>query len=505
MEVSENIILFAIPGLLDNLTEGIVILNEDYEIIFANNILCSLTGLSKESLLQKKLEDILPQEKDKLTSLFNSSDPGNSFIFYTNLERKDGSFYSARIRIVKSTEKNSEAIFFIYIKDNSQYQRVQRDIMRKALSIEHLSKSRKIRDGKLKASIYEILEMASRACNTQRTNAWIFNDDHSQIHCIGNFDSIQNKLVAQDDLPRIDMPKYFKLFETKKLIITNDALNDPQTAELLDSYLIPNNICSLMDIPIRIEGDIVGILCFEHTHTVRNWNLQEQKFGLVIAQMISLAIETSEKKKAYSKLEIAYKEQKVLLQEVHHRVKNNLSIIASLLNLQATKANDEYHQKLFFESRNRINSIAAVHELLYQSESYSNLNFKKYLQEILAILNKSLNVGNKKIVLKTDLEDVHLEVSTAIPLALIVNEIVTNSYKHAFNEVINGIIEITLMERDTIVFLTIKDNGPGFEIENISKNSIGLKIVNGLIAQIGATLKYENRPGVAYTISFKKT
>lgn len=505
METSENIILTALPGLLDNLTEGILILNEDFQIIFANNILSSLTGFSKESLLKKKLEDLLPHEKDKLNSLFNSSEPDNSFVFYTNLKRKDRSFYSARIRIIKSTDEDSEAAFFVYIKDNSSYQRVQRDIMRKALTIEHLSKSRKIRDGKLKTAVYEILEMASRACSTQRTNAWVFNDNHSQIHCIGNYDSVQNKLVAQDDLPRIDMPHYFKLFETKKLIITSDALNNPQTKELIDSYLIPNNICSLMDIPIRIEGDIVGVLCFEHTHTVREWNLQEQKFGLVIAQMISLALETSERKKAYSKLEIAYKEQKVLLQEVHHRVKNNLTIIASLLNLQATKANDEFHQKLFFESRNRINSIAAVHELLYQSASYANLNFKKYLQEILSTLKNSFSVGNKKIVLKTDFQDVHLEVSTAIPLALIVNEIVTNSYKHAFNEVIKGSIEITLLEKDQTVFLTIKDNGPGFEIENISKKSIGLEIVNGLVAQIGATLKCENRSGVAYTISFPKT
>lgn len=505
MKVLEKNVSSALPELLNNLTEGIFILDADNKIIFTNNLMSSLTGFPKEYLLQKKLTDILPDEKNNLHKLFNSYNPDNSNVFYTNLKRNGNSFYAARIRIVQNTDENPDARFFVFIKDNTPYKRVQKDIMKKALTIEHLSKSRKIRDGKFEDSIYEILEMASRAMNTQRTNAWIFNKNRTQIYCIGNFDSIQNKLVAQENLPRIDMPKYFKLFETKKIIITCDALNDPQTAELRDSYLIPKNIYSLMDIPIRIEGDIVGVLCFEHTNTVRDWNLQEQKFGFVTAQMISLAIETSENQKSHSKLKTAFNEQKVLLQEIHHRVKNNLTIIASLLSLQATKANDEYHQKLFFESRNRINSIAAIHELLYQSESYSNLNFKKYLQEILAVLKNSLSVGNKNIAIKTDLQDVHLEVSTAIPLALIVNEIVTNSYKHAFNEVINGTIEITLTEEDKTIFLTIKDNGPGFDPETVSEKSLGLEIVKGLLRQIGATLKYQNKSGVACIISFQKT
>ncbi|MGZ4033938.1 MAG: histidine kinase dimerization/phosphoacceptor domain -containing protein [Bacteroidia bacterium] len=505
MSFAEKNISSSFPTLLDNFTEGILILNKDHEVIFTSNLLNSMVGFSQEELLEKSLEDLFPENKDELKSIFQAAQYTESIVFYTKLKRKNHKLFVARIRIVKNTDKNSEEYFFLYIKDNTPYQRIRRDLLRKTLTVEQLSKSRKIRDGKLDLAIYEIVEMASRAMNTQRVNAWVFNEDHSEIHCIGNFDSVENKLIEQKDLPRIAMPNYFKLFETEKIIITSDAFNDKQTSELLEIYLKPHNIHSLMDIPIRIEGEMIGVVCFEHTNTVREWNLQEQKFGLVIAQMISLALETSEKQKIRIELEAALKEQKVLLQEVHHRVKNNLTIIASLLNLQANKAKDDYHKKLFYESRDRLNSIATVHQLLYQSKSYSSVNFKLYIEEILKNLYNSFSADNKKITIKKEINDVDLDVSTAIPLALIVNELVTNSYKHAFNKIKEGVIEVSLTENNKRVFLRIKDNGPGYDFNDISKSSVGLDILHGLIEQINATIKYDNQIGSVHDISFLKS
>lgn len=371
--------------------------------------------------------------------------------------------------------------------------------------IEQLSKSRKIRDGKLQDAIYEILETASHSLNTQRVNAWLFTSDHSEIHCIGNFDSIENKLVSQKSLPRIAMPHYFKLFETEKIIHTPDAFNSKQTAEMLEIYLKPHDIQSLMDIPIRIEGEIMGVVCFEHTKSPRVWTEEEQKFGLVIAQMLSLAVETNERMKVKSQLEASLNEQKVLLQEVHHRVKNNLTIISSLLNMQANKSKDDYHKKLFYESRDRLNSIATVHQLLYQSKSYSSVNFKEYLEEVLSSLQKSFSAENKKITIKKGINNVELDVSTCIPLALIVNELVTNSYKHAFNEKKEGTIEVSLIENNKKVFLRIKDSGPGYDFNIASESSIGLDIIHGLIEQINATLTYDSQAGSTYDISFTKS
>ncbi|MBL7883060.1 MAG: ATP-binding protein [Bacteroidia bacterium] len=371
-------------------------------------------------------------------------------------------------------------------------------------AIEELSKSRKIRDGKLEDAIYEILEKAATAIYTQRVNAWLYNADYSQIHCIGNYDLKKHQLVSQSDLPRVAMPKYFKLFETEKIIATHDAMNNPKTAELLNIYLKPNHIESLMDIPMRIEGEIIGVVCFENTETQHKWTDEEKKFGLVISQMVSLAVETNERLKVTQELKKSLEEQKVLLQEVHHRVKNNLTIVSSLLNLQSEKAKDQYHKGLFQDARSRVNSIATVHQLLYQSKSYSSINFKKYVHELLQHLSDSFVNSNKDIKIVSKITDVELPISIAIPLSLIVNELVTNSYKHAFKSKKEGIIELELTEHNNEVCLIIKDNGPGFDEKTAQKSSVGLEILDALIEQINAEVKHSNQNGSAYKIIFKK-
>ena len=489
-------------NILDHFTEGLIVLDAKHKIVFASNFMVSLIGFSKKEILEKTVEELFDDKKDELESLFAQADDVETTIFYTELKRKDHAQFTASVRLLKNTDKSSQAAFFLYIEDCSPVQKIRKDILRKTLTVEALSKSRKIRDGKFDEAIHEILEKASRAMNTQRVNAWMFTADYSEIHCIGNFDSVQNKFVMQGNLPRIAMPNYFRLFETEKIIITSDVYKDNKTAELLEFYLKPFNIRSLMDIPVRIEGEMIGVLCFEHTETPREWNLQEQKFGLVIAQMISLALETSEKLKIRTQLEHSLSEQKVLLQEVHHRVKNNLAIISSLMNLQAEKAKDDYHKRLFLESRNRLDSIAVVHELLYRSKSYSDINFKFYIEEILENLSNSFDSADKQISIIKGINDISLDVSTAIPLALIVNELVTNAYKHAFKGRKDGIIEISLMENNKRVFLRIKDNGPGFDPGTTERSSVGLDILESLISQIDAKMTYSNSGGSCYEISF---
>jgi two-component sensor histidine kinase len=300
------------------------------------------------------------------------------------------------------------------------------------------------------------------------------------------------------------MPLYFKAFENEEIIVANDALNDKKTAELFEFYLKPLDIQSLMDIPIRIEGQIIGVVCFENVGKPREWTYQEQKYGLVTAQMISLAIESNNKQKVKQELEIALNEKNVLLQEVNHRVKNNLSIVASLMNLQSEKSNDDYHKQLFMECRNRLESISSVHELVYKTKSYAHLNFKEYLIQIIQHIADSYK-SSKNIVVTKNISDVHVDISSAIPLALIVNELITNAYKHAFSNQKNGNIEITLSEQNKEVFLTIKDNGKGFDKNIIPTNSIGMDILNGLVDQIdGVAELTSNEKGTSFKISFSK-
>lgn len=491
--------------IVNNFLEHVFVLNSQLEIIFQTENNSSLLGFSNDEILKKGFSSLFINPLFSLNEALDKAEKYGEFYGTENFEHKTKKHINIAFRILyQEDESTHEHLFVFYLRDNTQQNLVRKDIIKKSLTIENLSKSRKIRDGQINEAIYEILESSSRAMQVTRINAWLFDKEKTQIQCIGNFDARENKLVPQTALPRIAMPLYFNLFETEKIIITRDTLTETKTAELYEFYLKPHDIQSLMDVPVRIEGEMIGVICFENVGAPREWTLQEQKYGLVAAQMLSLTIESHNKQLAKKALELALEEQTILLQEVNHRVKNNLSIVASLMNLQSEKSHDDYHKQLFMECRNRLESIASVHELIYKAKSYSHINFKEYLNQIIEHISNSYK-SFEHIKIVKGITDVHVDISSAIPMALIVNELITNAYKHAFHNKTEGIIEISLLENNNQVFLTIKDNGNGFDKTVIPKNSIGMDILSGLIEQIEGTCNLtSNEKGTLYKISFSK-
>jgi len=491
--------------IVNNFLEHVFVLNSQLEITFQTENNSSLLGFSNDEILKKGFPSLFINPQFSLNEALEKAKKYGEFYGTENFEHKTKKHINIAFRILYQEEESTqEHLFVFYLRDNTQQNLVRKDIIKKSLTIENLSKSRKIRDGQINEAIYEILESSSRAMQVTRVNAWLFDKEKTQIQCIGNFDSRENKLVPQTALPRIAMPLYFNLFETEKIIITRDTLTETKTAELYEFYLKPHDIQSLMDVPVRIEGEMIGVICFENVGAPREWTLQEQKYGLVAAQMLSLTIESHNKQQAKKSLELALEEQTVLLQEVNHRVKNNLTIVASLMNLQSEKSHDEYHKQLFMECRNRIDSIASVHELIYKAKTYSHINFKEYLNQIIEHISNSYKSFDHIKIVK-GITDVHVDISSAIPMALIVNELITNAYKHAFTHKKEGIIEVSLLENNRQVFLTIKDNGQGFDKTVIPKNSIGMDILSGLINQIEGTCNLtSDEKGTIYKISFSK-
>jgi two-component sensor histidine kinase len=491
--------------IVNNFLEHVFVLNIQQEITFQTENNSSLLGFSNDEILKKGFKSLFINPQFSLNEALEKAKKYGEFYGTENFEHKTKKHINVAFRILyQEDEAAHEHLFVFYLRDNTQQNLVRKDIIKKSLTIENLSKSRKIRDGQINEAIYEILESSSRAMQVTRVNAWLFDKEKTQIQCIGNFDARENKLVPQTALPRIAMPLYFNLFETEKIIITRDTLTETKTAELYEFYLKPHDIQSLMDVPVRIEGEMIGVICFENVGAPREWTLQEQKYGLVAAQMLSLTIESHNKQQAKKSLELALEEQTVLLQEVNHRVKNNLTIVASLMNLQSEKSHDEYHKQLFMECRNRLDSIASVHELIYKAKSYSHINFKEYLNQIIEHISNSYKSFDHIKIVK-GITDVHVDISSAIPMALIVNELITNAYKHAFTNKKEGIIEISLLENNKQVFLTIKDNGQGFDKTVIPKNSIGMDILSGLINQIEGNCNLtSDEKGTIYKISFSK-
>ncbi len=207
-----------------------------------------------------------------------------------------------------------------------------------------------------------------------------------------------------------------------------------------------------------------------------------------------------------SEVEKSLHEKEYLLKEIHHRVKNNLQIVSGILQLQALHSKNKEIKHIMNESQNRIQSMALIHQMLYQNEDFRNIAFKQYVHKLNLQIMSSLMVDSNRIKINIIVKDVYLDVETAIPLGLIVNELLTNAVKYAYPEDSQGQIDVWLKsDSDNNYELIVSDDGVGLsEGFNItSTNTLGLQLVNMLSKQLKSELKYRNNSGAEFSIKFK--
>src|SRR5215213_7945552 len=208
-------------------------------------------------------------------------------------------------------------------------------------------------------------------------------------------------------------------------------------------------------------------------------------------------------RKAEIRLRASLREKEILLQEVHHRVKNNLQVIASLLRLQASTIADPALRELFRDSQNRVHAMALVHEQLYQAQDLARVDFAAYLRELAMSVLRSYIGQSAPVGLSFDADTVvALDIDTAIPLGLILTELVSNGLKHAFPDGRRGTITVGLHANAATVTLTVRDDGVGLpESFNLqTAGSLGLQLVGDLAEQLGGTVTIDRRGGTALQI-----
>jgi len=195
-------------------------------------------------------------------------------------------------------------------------------------------------------------------------------------------------------------------------------------------------------------------------------------------------------------------EKEILLSEVFHRVKNNMNIITSLLNLKKMTSTEEETKLALDDCKNRVYSMALVHENIYSSESNIGLNFKEYIENLVREIAYSFG-GETMYEIQFDLEDLKLDLNTSIPCGLIINELITNSFKYARTADQPLILEIELKQKDKHTYLRIKDNGPGIPEDVLNEtNSLGLELIQSLSEQINGEMKTTSSNGFQYELSF---
>lgn len=203
-------------------------------------------------------------------------------------------------------------------------------------------------------------------------------------------------------------------------------------------------------------------------------------------------------------LQQSLREKDVLLKELHHRVKNNLQIVSSILSLQSNYIREPQLLEVFHESQARIKSIALIHELLYEKGHLARIEFKDYLENLVDNIFRTIGADTDRIEHRIVCDSALMELDSVIHCGLIVNELITNSIKYAFPLGRKGVVTIGLKVADGICVLTVEDDGIGLPSHHDVKTStsMGLQLVDTLIAQIGATLQIRREGGAGYVMSF---
>ncbi len=272
--------------------------------------------------------------------------------------------------------------------------------------------------------------------------------------------------------------------------------DDKDRQRLVDGMKATGQVSS-METGFRLkDGNVIPCL-----YSAKSFSLEDETY------ILSIVSDITDLKSAEDKIKASLLEKEILLKEIHHRVKNNLQVISGLLNLQSHYINEEGAREIYRESQNRIITMALIHEELYQREDLSSIDFADFLQTLSDNLLSSYGMDKRRISIELDIKDAELIIDTAIPCGLIINELVSNSLKHAFPGKNKGEISVKLHSTGNKGYsLKVSDNGTGFPkgVNFRQTKSLGLQLVTVLVDQLGGTIKMVKRKGTTFYITFKE-
>ncbi len=370
----------------------------------------------------------------------------------------------------------------------------------------------------LEAVLSHIAEQMSRVINA--TSAYICSYDPETMTAPVLAEYISPEACPEEQVSDLgvayveDDIEFLEILKLNRPMISH--VDDPDLPQAEREHMQQYGAQTILYIPLQVRGQTLGYAELWESRRKREFIPEEMALCQSIAQQAAIAIENArlfeqaqqeiaERRRAEEKIKASLREKEVLLQEIHHRVKNNLQIIASLLSLQSRYVEDPQALAVFTDSQHRIRSMALIHEKLYRSENLAQIDFAEYIRDLAAYLFQAHNANGRGITLNVQAGDVLLSVDTAIPCGLILNELVSNALKHAFPDDKGGEIGIALqMNDDQLLTLIVRDNGVGFptDVDFQNTTSLGLQLVNTLVKQLQGIIQLDRSRGVKFKITF---
>ena len=434
------------------------IIDNTFEI---SNQLFDLLNLSKQDVFNT-IEDFLKifeNSEDIKFEIDNAIKNGERFKIERICLKNDARFFNIEGAILKDLESGISFLICVI-----------QDITSFVISEENNNKTKEF---------YESI------LNNIPVDIAVFNKDHQYLFV--NPIAVQNKTVREFLIGKDDFD-YCKEFD-KDISIAQSR------RDFFLDVLNKNTKIEFVDESISAEGKI--------SYRLRRFSPIYRENNEFLF-MIGFGIDITEKMEQEIQLKQSVEEKQSLLGEVHHRVKNNLALVTGLIELQGAKITDETMKTHLTEIQHRISAMSLIHEKLYKSSNFAKIDLKEYLHDLISSLSLFFNKGGK-IHLNFDLDQVFVSNKKAIPIALIVNELITNAFKYAFGEHLNGNIDVKLKSNSNDIELSIGDSGNGIAKDfNISKsNSLGFKLITIFTKQLKGTYEYYSNPGLTVIIKFK--
>jgi len=277
-----------------------------------------------------------------------------------------------------------------------------------------------------------------------------------------------------------------------------------------DPYIVEHQPKSILGCPMIYQENLQGIIYLENSLVRGAFTPQKLEVLQVLLSQVSISIENAhlyKNLKDHASVQKSLKQKEILLKEIHHRVKNNLFVVSSLLDFQSSYVDDPEMIKILENCQNRITSMALVHQHLYGNSELDTINFAEYIKSLVDNLAYSQGIAERNINLILDLDAVELNIESANPCGLIVNEVVSNAIEHGFCDRNSGNIWLSLKQNvEGQIILVIQDDGVGFgqDLDLHNSDSLGLELVVTLVEQLNGEIKLDKTSGTKIEISFEE-
>jgi PAS domain S-box-containing protein len=345
---------------------------------------------------------------------------------------------------------------------------------------------------------------------------------------ITNFERSEKKLDESNELLQQQLQAIFEnsfdaLFlvdwRKRKIIKANQRAMDlfcmDSEDEFHDLYGLDLHKEMPSDSELKMMRNLLNIHGFYEGEVLYKTKKGTEFWGALVIKLVLIGNEKYQsvritditlEKKTKAHVEASLLEKEILLSEIHHRVKNNMAVISGLLGLQSSYVKDEHSRSLFEESRNRIHSMALIHDKLYQHETFARIDFNAYCNDLINYISSSYNPTDAKINCSVSCKEIFVDIKNAVPCGLILNELISNAYKHAFRGRTEGEIKIVCTKMGGKFTMMVSDNGIGFDAEKILEqpDSLGITLITALTAQVNGTIKSTNKNGTSFYISFEE-